>query len=43
MNFQQPWLTAAAVTAMAVSAPRALGLVSLEDGRDHSSSTTRPG
>jgi Putative beta-barrel porin 2 len=35
MNFQQRWLTAAAVTAIAVSAPRALALVSLEDGRDH--------
>ncbi len=35
MNFQHRWLTAAAVTAVAVSAPCALGLVSLEDGKDH--------
>jgi Putative beta-barrel porin 2 len=35
MNFQHRWLTAAAVTAVAVSAPCALALVSLEDGKDH--------
>jgi hypothetical protein len=35
MKFQHRWLTAAAVTAFAVSAPRARALVSLEDGRDH--------
>ncbi len=35
MNFQHRWLTAAAVTAVAVSAPSALALVSLEDGKDH--------
>ncbi len=35
MKFQHRWLTAAAVTAVAVSAPRARALVSLEDGRDH--------
>lgn len=35
MNLQLRFLTAAAVLAAAVSAPRALALVSLEDGRDH--------
>jgi hypothetical protein len=35
MKFQQRWLTAAAVTAVALSASRARALVSLEDGRDH--------
>ncbi|HZZ20706.1 MAG TPA: outer membrane beta-barrel protein [Opitutaceae bacterium] len=35
MKFQLRLLTAAAVVAVAVSAPRALALVSLEDGRDH--------
>jgi hypothetical protein len=35
MKFQHRLLTAAAVTAVAVSAPRARALVSLEDGRDH--------
>jgi hypothetical protein len=35
MNFQQRWLTAAAVTVIVACAPRARALVSLEDGRDH--------
>lgn len=35
MKFQHRLLTAAAVMAAAVSPPRALALVSLEDGRDH--------
>jgi len=35
MKFQHRLLTAAAVTAAAICSPRALALVSLEDGRDH--------
>jgi hypothetical protein len=35
MNLQLRFLTAAAVLAVAVAAPRALALVSLEDGKDH--------